>query len=322
LLDAFYLQCGQALEGDAPPAAWQGLVPWRPAALAGTEAAHAYLGEAVCLCAQVDDATPEEALPGLAAAAVRAGARPALESVPLLGGLFAVVPDATRETLVLLYRAAAAGRVQRVVHSLLPQLVLSRLKVRRIAAGYDGSVRRGHEKEEETLDTLLKQAARPGLRLEELERLSIAISRQQTTLIEKISTLGEQLQTLNVGARNVERLLDDPVWHGQRELARPLLTGPLPLLVEQMESDLQYLRISEQQADRALASLTLTAGARGTQWGRRITLLLGVFAVMALAQVFPESPHPALPAWLWRLGLIGVGGTAVALGYAWLRSRS
>ena len=55
---------------------------------------------------------------------------------------------------------------------------------------------------------------------------------------------------------------------------------------------------------------------------RRITLLLGVFAVMGLAQVFPESPHEAMPAWLWRLALISLGGTAAALGYAWLRSRS
>jgi hypothetical protein len=46
-----------------------------------------------------------------------------------------------------------------------------------------------------------------------------------------------------------------------------------------------------------------------------MTLLLGVFAVMAVAQAFPEL------AWWCRLGLIGLGGIAVGLGYWWLRQR-
>jgi hypothetical protein len=109
--------------------------------------------------------------------------------------------------------------------------------------------------------------------------------------------------------------MDDALWGEQRQRAQQLLTAEMALFAEQIETDLRYLRITQQQADLALQTLLTVTGVRGTQWERRMTLLLSVFAVMAVAQVFPEL------AWWWRLSLIGLGAIAVGLGYWWLRQR-
>jgi hypothetical protein len=109
--------------------------------------------------------------------------------------------------------------------------------------------------------------------------------------------------------------MDDALWGEQRQRGQQLLTADMALFTEQIETDLRYLRITQQQADLALQTLLTVTGVRGTQWERRMTLLLGVFAVMAVAQAFPEL------AWWWRLVLIGLGSIAVGLGYWWLRQR-
>ncbi|MFN3422528.1 MAG: hypothetical protein ACK40X_12480, partial [Armatimonadota bacterium] len=196
-----------------------------------------------------------------------------------------------------------------------PQLLLSRIKARVIAEAYHRHLLPQAQRQEQMLDALLKQSAERHLPLEMLERLSVDISRQQATFIESISTLEEQLQTLRVCMRNIELLLDDPLWGEQRQRAKQRLTSNIALLVEQMETDLRYLRITQQQADLALQSLLTVTGVRGTQWERRMTLLLGIFAVMAIAQAFPEL------AWWWRLALIGLGGIIVGLGYWWMKKR-
>jgi hypothetical protein len=153
------------------------------------------------------------------------------------------------------------------------------------------------------------------LHLEALEQLSADISRKQATFVETLSELEEQLETMRVNLRNVALLMDDALWGEQRQRAQQLLTAEMALFAEQIETDLRYLRITQQQADLALQTLLTVTGVRGTQWERRMTLLLSVFAVMAVAQVFPEL------AWWWRLSLIGLGAIAVGLGYWWLRQR-
>jgi hypothetical protein len=153
------------------------------------------------------------------------------------------------------------------------------------------------------------------LHLEALEQLSADISRKQAAFVETLSELEEQLETMRVNLHNVTLLMDDALWGEQRQRAQQLLTADMALFAEQIETDLRYLRITQQQADLAPQTLLTVTGVRGTQWERRMTLLLGMFAVMAVAQAFPEL------AWWWRLVLIGLGAIAVGLGYWWLRQR-
>jgi hypothetical protein len=100
---------------------------------------------------------------------------------------------------------------------------------------------------------------------------------------------------MRVNLRNVTLLMDDELWGEQRQRARQLLTADMALFAEQIETDLRYLRITQQQADLALQTLLTVTGVRGTQWERRMTLLLGMFAVMAVAQVFPELVSKQYP---------------------------
>lgn len=318
LLDAFYIQLGQARQVETKPTAFASLFCWVPTALGNASSHHAYWGEAVCLCTEVDEGLSEDDLNELATVIAEKGLgqpvkRRVLEGIQLPIGFFVLVPDAKPEAMVLLYFPSAAHQASRFVHLVMPQLLLSLIKARLIAEEYRYYFLPKVHRQEQELDATLKQAANPRLHLEALERLSANISRQQATFIEGISTLEEQLQTLRVCMRNVELLLDDVVWGEQRQWARQALTGNMVLLIEQMETDLRYLRITQQQADLALQSLLTITGVRGTQWERRITLLLGLFAVMAVAQVFPEL------AWWWRLALIGLGGTVVGLARWWLR---
>jgi hypothetical protein len=320
LLDAFYLQLGQARQGKMTAVAFQSLARWTHPGLNREASQRAYLGEALCLCAQVDEALSEDMLAELAAEIVQYGLgrstdRRRLEGILLPCGFFVMVPDAECEVSVLLYPASANQQTSRFVHFILPQLFLSRLKARVIRHRYHHHLLPQAQKQEQELDALLKQAAQPRLHLEALEQLSADISRKQATFVETLSELEEQLETIRVNLRNVTLLMDDALWGEQRQRAQQLLTADMALFTEQIETDLRYLRITQQQADLALQTLLTVTGVRGTQWERRMTLLLGVFAVMAVAQAFPEL------AWWWRLVLIGLGSIAVGLGYWWLRQR-
>ena len=320
LLDAFYLQFGQAKEGEGKPADFASLVRWSPKTLDNELSRHAYLGEAICLCAEINEGLSEDELVSLTKAIIENGlgkhiSRMLPEGITLPFGFFTLVSEEGLEAVVLLYLDSAAQDAANFVHRALPQLLLSRIKFRVIAKSYHQHLFPQTQEQEQMLDSLLKQAAQRNLPLEVLEHLSANISRQQATFIESISMLEEQLQTLQVCMRNIDLLLSDSIWNNQRQRAKRMLTSDIALFMEQVETDLRYFRITQQQADLALQSLLTITGVRGTQWERRMTLFFGIFAVMAIAQAFPEL------AWWWRLALIGLGSTAVGLGYWWLKKR-
>lgn len=317
LLDTFYIQVGQAREGASEPEGFSSLAPWTPPALDSKLSPRTYLGEAICLCAEVEKNLSEDELTKLAVAIVRKGIarsvkQEAVEGICLPFGFFVLLPNIKPATAVLLYSESGTQGASRFVHFVLPQLLLSRLKAWAIADAYQKLLLPRAHKQEQTLDALLKQAAEPHLPLETLEQLSAEISREQAVFIEGISTLEEQLQTLRVCVRNVELLLSEPLWGKQRHWAEQQLTGDIALLVEQMETDLRYLRITQQQADLVLQSLLTITGVRGTHWERRTALILSIFTVVAAAQVFPEL------GW-WRFAVIGLGSIIVGLSYWWLR---
>ncbi len=316
LLDTFYLQLGQAFEGDAEPKTFAKPTLWRP-----SQQPDNFLGEALCLCAEVQEGLSEAELHALCAEiaphrpCAAAGTDAPINGVLLPIGYLATVPDETRETFILLYHNTAGERAARFLHAILPQLILSLLKRRGVAQQYEPLIAQAHRQEQE-IDSLLKQSAEPRLKLEQLETLSARISDQQMHFIETISTLEELLQTLRISLRNLQLLFDDPLWGGCSAEAERLFASELQLLIEQLEADLRYLQITREQADRALQSLLTIASIRSTHWERRIALVATAFVVISVADLFGD-----VLTWQVRLAMLGFTLPLFLLLYLWLRRR-
>jgi hypothetical protein len=197
--------------------------------------------------------------------------------------------------------------------------LLGLVKGERLRTGYEKVIFQALETEK-GLEALLDKASQGKASLETLEKISSEISRKQAEYIERISDIEEDLQTLQVVIRNLELVLGDSTWDGCRSQARELLSVPFELFREQMESDLRYLRITQQQADLTLQSQQTEAGVRGTQWDRRTTLVLGIFAVFQVAQLFVNFPLTRT-ATVLVVSAIVVGLAVVIFSYLRLRRR-
>jgi hypothetical protein len=86
-----------------------------------------------------------------------------------------------------------------------------------------------------------------------------------------------------------------------------LLVTPLRLQREQLTADRHYLTITRDQADRVLQSIETMAEVRSGRWERWVTIFLGAFTVLGIAQVFPEVPL------IWRGGIVVVVSGLVPL---------
>lgn len=315
LLDTFYIQVGQARQGAYQSNVFSSFVRWVPTMLDSESARHIYMGEAVCLCAEMKGGLPknEDALNALIAEIVEAGGEASLpvsrpEGIPLAFGFLMPLPVAKQDTFVLLYPSSQTARVSRFVHYTLPQLLLCRQKALRIADEYHRFLLPRAQKQEQLLDSLLKQALKSKISLEQLEQLSTDISRQQASFVEILSILEDWLNIMRVNLHNVELLLRDTVWNDQQQ-AHQQLTGIMSLQIKQMETDLCYLNTTQKQADLVLQSLHTLVNVRETRWERRIAVLLGLFGITGAVIVFQD----VLP-WYWRIILLLAG---VAIVY-WL----
>lgn len=323
LLDAFYLQVAQAREVGTPLDGLASLAPsfnrFTPTAQNTSQSRHAsYLGEAMCMCVELESTPMDEEIEAPAVKVVewwRERSDPPLQHIRLPFGLLTLVPDEAHPTLVLTYAQCFVQQVSRFLHSVLPPLLLSLVKGRVIEDAYYKELLLQVQQEEKELDDLLKSVKTRALRLEALEKLGVAISIQQSAFIESLSQLEEQLHTLKVNQRNIELLLEEPTWGDQRQWARQCFTDRMALLIEQMESDLHYLRITQQQADLVLQSLTIVASVREARWERHIALLVLAFTVIAVAEVFASE----LPWWA-RLAMIVTGiPIGILIGIWWVR---
>jgi hypothetical protein len=302
LLDACYLQLGAAIEGALDPDCPRALQDAFPALDAGEQ----LLGVAECWCLMLADGEPDEY-----------ALRDAIERLALpadgyltfatQGGRLALYPDAL--TCCLVYAPAQTQPMSRLLHQILPPLLLNLLKIRLLREQYP-SFKPQVAREEEQLEHLMAQARQASrLSIEQIEQQSVQLAQQQAHYLETLSQIEEWLHTLKTLQDNLRRLLRDPLWHDGEasEPARALLE-PVQLLIDQLQSDLRYFHITRQQADLHLESLNTASGVRIAKWNRRITLLVGVFVVLELPQAFPELSIPA------RLALIGAGALVLLLG--------
>ncbi len=331
LLDCFYLQVGQAFSGPASPEAFSRLTPYAlpphtPAINAG-----AYVGENACLGAIVGDTAlppewPETAREILQQELPHRKELPDLQRIrqtalPVAGGMALPVTEGETEILILLYPQEAEEAISRFLYFVVPQLWLSRVKFRFIRRRYYEALYPTTQEQERSLNTLLKQGLEPRLPLSKLEALSARVSRRHASFIESVSTVEEERESLRVSLRNLQLLLEEPVWESPARERAGVLWEDLQLFLEQMETDLRYWKVTRQQSELALQNLLTVAGVRGAQWERRITVVLGVFAAIGLAQVFPHSPIPRLADAWWQAGVISLGSLIVVLASWWLSRR-
>jgi len=341
LLDSYLMLLGQ----ERPSNAGVGTElpePW--AELGGRESYGLAIGEATCLAAATDPIPAD-----ISDNVLERMARSLTPGLPvegvLLGGCyvgFSKGSGGTPDTYVVLYGESSTASAEQLVHLALPQIALARTKYRRIEEYYYEdlfTVSGDHlgvgqsvpstgllaqaRANEQVLDDLLWDASEKRLALEDLEGFSTDISARQADLVKALCTLEEASEALCVNIRNVERVLQVPLWGDARDSVYSLLTDDMALLQDQLAADLRGLRITQEQADRALQSLQTAAGIRVAQWERRMTVLLGVFAVMAPAQVWQTSPVAGLSDDRWRglLVLAGAGAFALLFGSTVLWSR-
>jgi hypothetical protein len=300
LLDACYLQLGAAKEGALQtPHALQDALPALPAG-------EGYLGDAECWCLMRADGEPDE--PALREAIRRLALPPdGYLTFATQGGLLALYPDTL--TACIVYTHAQTQPMSRLLHQILPPLLLNLLKIRRLREQYL-QFKPQVQGEEGRLERLMAQARQAHqLSIEQIEQHSVQLAQQQAHYLETLSQIEEWQHTLKTLQDNLRRLLRDPLWRdGEQSAPARLLLERVQLWIDQLHSDLHYFHITRRQADLHLQSLNTASGVRIAKWNRRITLLVGIFVVLELPQAFPELSIPV------RLALIGAGALALLLG--------
>lgn len=300
LLDACYLQLGAAKEGALQtPHALQDALPALPAG-------EGYLGDAECWCLMRADGEPDE--PALREA-IRRLALPqeGYLTFDTQGGRLALYPNTL--TACIVYTPAQTQPMSRLLHQILPPLLLNLLKIRRLREQYL-QFKPQVQGEEGRLERLMAQARQAHqLSIEQIEQHSVQLAHQQAHYLETLSQIEEWQHTLKTLQDNLRRLLRDPLWRdGEQSAPARLLLERVQLWIDQLHSDLHYFHITRRQADLHLQSLNTASGVRIAKWNRRITLLVGIFVVLELPQAFPELSIPV------RLALIGAGALALLLG--------
>jgi hypothetical protein len=300
LLDACYLQLGAAKEGALQtPHALQDALPALPAG-------EGYLGDAECWCLMRADGEPDE--PALREA-IRRLALPqeGYLTFDTQGGRLALYPNTL--TACIVYTPAQTQPMSRLLHQILPPLLLNLLKIRRLREQYL-QFKPQVQGEEGRLERLMAQARQAHqLSIEQIEQHSVQLAQQQAHYLETLSQIEEWQHTLKTLQDNLRRLLRDPLWYdGDESAPARLLLERVQLWIDQLHSDLHYFHITRRQADLHLQSLNTASGVRIAKWNRRITLLLGIFVVLELPQAFPELSIPV------RLALIGAGALVLLLG--------
>jgi hypothetical protein len=306
MLDVFYIQSGCAQEGAAGTEA--------VLRLKGTEwqwqrDAHSFLGDAVCLEAELKRAEEKKAEVIAQALSARWLGKPVrqVELVELDCCFFATPVGIEEEVWVMLVRDKDEARQQSAhfVHRLMPPLLLARLKGRVMMQEFEKHVTPRAQELEGQLGTALTQIEQQPRRLKVLEQSSEMIARHQMELTKELDQCEEVLETLRVNAANIERLLDDSLLAPQRAALDELLAAPLRQSVDQVATDLRYLSITQAQADRMLHGIGTMAEVRSGRFERILAILFGLFAFFELFHAFPEL-HEHIPVG-WRIGLVLAG---------------
>jgi hypothetical protein len=225
-------------------------------------------------------------------------------------GFLVLIPNSDKETIVLLYREGGGFPIEPFVFHLLPSLLFNRQK-KRLVGNQIYALLRSAQEESTALKRLLSSASRYPVTLGKIERLSVDLSTQHGRYIQILADLEHSAQTLRVAVSNLSSLLGEAQW-GINPLREDYLLGDVETLLQQMESELVYLRMAEHTTKITMESLRTGAEVSGVRWERWITLLLLGLSLTGIANAFMDELN-----WWWRLALILAGIPVVVVGYYW-----
>jgi hypothetical protein len=159
-------------------------------------------------------------------------------------------------------------------HRLMPRLMLTQSKGQYLLKLFEERLSPESHELEAKLRTACKQSLDQMSRLTDLESSNHALAQQ---LGEVSATMLEQQElshTLRTNLRNIDILLEDPVFAPCRKKLGDWLTKWLQLGNEQIETDLQYLRGTWEWGTQVVQSLGTMVQARLNRWQRRTQTLV------------------------------------------------
>jgi hypothetical protein len=341
LLDTYYIQTGCALEGKYVETDYAKLRPGSEGDWPGVGDWKNLLGDAVCLTAELTSDIDEAQARTVGQNMLnswRAGVADQVDAMALDFGFLVVTLGSERPVWALLMKDTieAGAKRDQLVYRFLPQLFLALLKgwgvlqdlegdapgtdlvqtPSNLPASVQGSgtlTARGknvfaqaHLVENKLVGEMDSWATKLH-KLEHLEDASHRIADLQAQYSQALSKCEEDLQTLHVNVSNLEPLLDISLLATSKMHLEGLLSAPLRLGIAQMESELRYLHITRERAERYQQSLSIRATVRAGRWERAMTIVLGLFGAFAVAQVFPTRKDVDL----WHFSVVIVAAVLI-----------
>jgi hypothetical protein len=316
MLDVFYVESGIAKTGPAIP---QDILLLKQNQWRSDSDNEWFVGQATCLSAEFGQLGEDDAKKLSQEILEHWFDKPhlQLELIKFDFGFLSVPVDSKDEIIVLLIEEGSLRKAETVVHLILPQLYTARLKAPITIGKLKRELLPAAHQIEAALVRELDQIAKRPQRLRVLEQSSYSLSHWQVQLGDIVSQCEEELATLRVNGENVERVLQDKLLSSQKTILDALLAAPLRLQIEQIESDLRYLTITQVRAERVLHGIGTMAEVRSVRWQRTITIMFGAFVWFGVSQMFPE-----IIAWPKKWRLAGLFGTLIVLFVIdWLLSR-
>ncbi len=321
LLDSISTMTASTIDGYAHPECWQQLRNiFRPEMPKGAE-----IGKACCLTAEIShyEDTSESDIRSFAQHALQIHSSESMTHVEILQvdfGYIAFSKEHTEPSVLLMsYRDKnAQNQRDQLLYSVIPYLLLAWVKVRELMHHYNAQYLPMVRDSQKLLEYELQEFYVGQQSLDKLEYVSNKLAIRLAEYAELYSRCEDVNETLEINISNVSRLLHDRLWTGKYEDLCNIFLHPLQFYQDQVKADLNYLRHSQEQADRVLESAELMAGIRATKWSRLATIAVSVFTLLAIPQVFPHSPFPeSITDFRWKSVLILFGLLAVLAWNSW-----
>jgi len=168
--------------------------------------------------------------------------------------------------------------------------ILSYLKIKLMAYFYEEILSPEIEEIESHLEKLtsFKVEELKKMSLDQLEKRNLVLAEELSQYVSSLSQLKEIQHTVEVNLNILKNTLKDA-----KKLAEE---GEL--FYRQLSSDLIYFEKTQEKAEFLLQNFSSISSLKGSQWDRRIALLLGLFTAFEIVQAFPELN------WEFRIALI------------------
>jgi hypothetical protein len=211
-----------------------------------------------------------------------------IDLVEVACGFFATSAELEKVVWVLLVWNDDDARTQaaRLINAITPPFMLAWLKARHIKQEYEDDIAPKSYQAETDVETALSQKTKQTNKLKALEEFSLQTSLASSELTRQIDHSEERLVTLDINKENLENLLKDQVFRPGEALMDSLLVAPIRLTIDQIKTDLRYVTLQQKRAKDARENSNAIVGILTNRWTRRITIVLGVFAIFGVVQAF------------------------------------